>query len=170
MVIIDIEASGLGVNSFPIEIAWKDPNTNEYESFLIDPTSVDYWDDWDHNAACVHGISFEELALNGIHPIEAAQRLNSQLCGSIAYSDGFGTDTMWLSVLYEAVGIEPTFELRCLYTYMVNNKLSVPLFKSQMLSSKTPHRALPDVEKIVESANISLGVLWASHCEWDLGI
>lgn len=167
MVIIDIEASGLGVDSFPIEIAWKDPNTGDYDSFLIDPSSVDYWDDWDHNAACIHGISQDELTSRGVHPIVAVQRLNSQLCGSIAYSDGLGSDTMWLSVLFEAVGIDPTFEIRCLYTYLLTNALSVSQFKKVMLSSKTPHRALPDVERIIESAELALGVSWALHCDWD---
>ncbi len=167
MVIFDAEASGLGANSYPIEIAWKDPKTGEHDSFLINPKPIERWVEWDRVAAQIHGIPKEQLLQNGIHPIEAAQRLNSQLCGSIAYSDGVDSDNMWIATLFNAVGIEPMFEVRCFYSYLASNNLSKAEYRKCLNKTKTPHRALSDVNRIITSSFEAFDTNWHTYCDWD---
>lgn len=105
---IDIEASSLSVDSFPIEFGWtsSDLRTN---SFLIRP--MPKWDDWSMMSELVHGISREELEMHGIDPADAARRINEIVCGKQMLSDNPASDDAWLRQLYHDTGIEQEFTL-----------------------------------------------------------
>ena len=69
---LDIEASGLGEHSFPIEIGWAIPFDKE-RGFLIRPAPD--WTYWSAIAEEVfHRISRDELLREGIPADEAVRR------------------------------------------------------------------------------------------------
>ena len=57
--IIDVEASGLQSESYPIEVAWCDIDTCCASSFLIKPARS--WTVWDKKAEALHGLSRDLL-------------------------------------------------------------------------------------------------------------
>jgi hypothetical protein len=108
-VIIDIEASGFGRGSYPIEIGYYQPDGQSYCS-LIRPESG--WTHWDDSAEKVHGIARPLLDVHGKPAAEVCLALNRALRGQRIYCDAWAYDYVWLSVLYEAADLVPTFELK----------------------------------------------------------
>jgi hypothetical protein len=106
--IIDVEASGFGQGSYPIEVGCILPDGRSYCA-LIHP--VEEWVAWDESAQAVHGISRETLLEHGLPPLSVAIRLNSLLQGITVYSDAWGQDFVWLSKLHEAAGVPATYRL-----------------------------------------------------------
>jgi hypothetical protein len=99
---IDIEASGFGPRSYPIEVAWSD-ESGEIHRCLIDPTPVPEWDFWSDDAERVHGIDRERLRRNGWPPDYVATRLEEALAGKTVYSDAPDYDALWFGRLFQAV-------------------------------------------------------------------
>src|SRR5262249_19417571 len=93
--VIDIEASGFGAGSYPIEVGLV---TAEGERFctLVRPAS--HWNHWDPKAASLHGISRQSLIEFGRPVAEVARALNEKLSGRTAYSDAWGYDFTWLAL------------------------------------------------------------------------
>lgn len=110
--LLDIEASGFGRGSYPIEIglARADGSTC---AFLVQPQ--DEWTHWDPKAELLHGISRGRLQREG-HPVrQVARWLNDELGEvGIAYSDSWGYDNTWLSLLFHHAGMLPAFRLEAL--------------------------------------------------------
>ena len=106
--VLDIEASGFGKQSWPIEIGWalSDGRTG---CLLVRPPS--HWTHWDEGAERVHGIDRRTLAEHGREPVEVALRLNAELGGTTVYCDGWGHDYPWLARLYDEAGLAPAFRL-----------------------------------------------------------
>lgn len=98
---LDIEATGLGQDSVPIEIGWCD-ETGAGKEHLIRPEAD--WTDWDYNAQQVHGITQGDLQIKGRPAAEVAHRLVGVLGGQKVYSDAPGFDGAWLDVLLHAGG------------------------------------------------------------------
>ena len=74
--IIDIEASGFGSHSYPIEIGFITPEGKRYCS-LIKPHRR--WTHWDQNAESVHKISRTTLQEHGKPAHLVARELNENL-------------------------------------------------------------------------------------------
>ena len=108
-VIIDIEASGFGKGSYPIEIGYFMPEGSSFCS-LIRPEAN--WNHWDNSAEAVHGITREQLASHGRPAIDVCLALNRSLRGQRVYCDAWAYDYVWLSVMYDAVDLVPSFEFR----------------------------------------------------------
>ena len=113
-VFYDIEASSL--DGFPIEIgwAWADvaSGTIISEGHLIRPAAV--WDvhgTWDPAAASRHRIAIDDLFRQGRPTFEVAHRMNSAVHGSELFADS-PFDEHWLTLLFEAAGLEPDFRVR----------------------------------------------------------
>lgn len=109
--IIDIEASGFGSSSYPIEIGVVRSDGERY-SRLIKP--FDDWTHWDKNAELVHKISREELSTDGIHGVKVCLELNDFLKNATVYSDGWQVDSVWLNALYSRARVEKTFHISSL--------------------------------------------------------
>lgn len=107
--IIDIEASGFGRGSYPIEIGYYLPDGQAYCT-LIAPEAE--WTHWDESAERVHGIRRDILLAKGKPAIEVCLELNRQLRGQFIYCDAWSYDYVWLSKLYDAVDLVPTFSLK----------------------------------------------------------
>jgi hypothetical protein len=97
---LDVEASSLDMDSYPIEIAWSDPS-GAIESHLINPYAVEDWTDWDYNAQQIHGISRKQCREEGVHPRWLCSRMDQVIQpGEILYADGVPFDSNWIEVLY----------------------------------------------------------------------
>lgn len=107
--IIDVEASGFGRGSYPIEVGLV---TAEGEAFctLIRPQPE--WQHWDAAAEQVHGVARPLLDQHGRSAREVAQQLNERLHGRVVYSDGWANDYSWLGALFDAVDSFPAFRLK----------------------------------------------------------
>jgi hypothetical protein len=107
--VLDVEASGFGRDSYPIEIGYVLPD-GQARCSLIRPAP--HWTHWDAGAQALHGIAREKLVLFGRPVASVARLLNTDLAGRIVYCDGWAHDYTWLGVLFEEAGIQPTFKLQ----------------------------------------------------------
>ncbi len=106
--VLDIEASGFGGRSYPIEIGYVLPD-GRAACMLVRP--VPGWTHWDDAAERVHGISRATLQAHGRAPGEVAAALNRDLAGRTVYCDGWAHDYSWLAALFEEAGVPPAFRL-----------------------------------------------------------
>lgn len=109
--IIDLEASGFGPKGYPIEIgvALADGQTACY---LIRPHKN--WSHWDKTSEDLHGLTREQLLRYGRPLADVAQNLNQLLSTQTVYSDAWGFDQTWLSLLFEYAGVRQQFKLEAL--------------------------------------------------------
>jgi hypothetical protein len=105
---LDIEASGFGRNSYPIEVGYVRDDGSAWCS-LVQPEPG--WTHWDRDAADVHGITREALLRHGRPAREVARVLNDALAGRTVYCDGWAHDYAWLGALFDAAGQSPHFHL-----------------------------------------------------------
>ncbi len=96
---IDIEASGFGPGSYPIEVGVLLANGERY-SRLIRP--MWNWHHWDTQAQSVHGITRGQLALCGLDVSEVCDELNDLCAGETLYTDAWSHDSRWLTTLFYA--------------------------------------------------------------------
>lgn len=109
--ILDVEASGFGRNSYPIEVGYVLPDGSSY-CCLIRP--LPHWTHWDPAAEQVHHIRRELLVEHGRDVQEVARSLNEGLRGQVVFSDGWAHDYPWLAALYEEADLVPSFKLESL--------------------------------------------------------
>jgi hypothetical protein len=105
---LDIEASGFGRGSYPIEIGYVLGDGHAYCT-LIRPAPG--WTHWDGAAEAVHGITLDTVRRHGRTIVEVAAALNRQLHGLTLYCDGWAHDYAWLNRLFDAAGQVPAFRL-----------------------------------------------------------
>lgn len=106
--VLDIEASGFGRASYPIEIGYVLPDSRAV-CMLVQPAPA--WTHWDAAAEAVHGIPRATLLRLGRPIAEVAARLNDDLFGRTVYCDGWAHDYPWLAALFEEAGCSPRFTL-----------------------------------------------------------
>jgi hypothetical protein len=106
--IIDIEASGFGSHSYPIEIGVIKANGERYCA-IIEPQPD--WIHWSESAQAVHGIPRKLIETRGRKPRDICLELNHFLGDITAYSDAWTHDRPWLNRLFFAARINPSFHL-----------------------------------------------------------
>lgn len=106
--VLDVEASGFGRDSYPIEIGFVMPNGHTHCT-LIKPES--HWTHWDAQAASTHHISRTLIEERGLPVHMVAHKLNTELRGQTVYSDGWVNDYSWLGALFDAADMSPAFKL-----------------------------------------------------------
>lgn len=119
--VIDVEASGFGRGSYPVEIGVAMPS-GETHCMIIRPFPE--WRHWDPDAQALHGISREVLVECGREPREVARSLNRWLGGKVVYSDAWGNDSTWLALLFEYAGLSQHFHLDSLRSIMTEEQAS----------------------------------------------
>lgn len=149
--IIDLEASGFGRGSYPIEVSFALEDRNIH-SFLIKP--VPGWIHWSEDAQALHGISREQLEMEGLSVSEVARAMNEQLYGKTLYSDAWSFDSSWIGRLFEEAGLVQRFRIDTI------NKLLTPSQMECWHSTKENlwqtmgmhrHRAANDVKVLQET-------------------
>lgn len=121
-IVIDVEASGFGPGSYPIEIGvvMGDGRTH---CRLIQPQPD--WTHWEPQAEAIHQLDRATLHRVGLPAHEVAYWLNGLLRDRVAYSDAWGQDYAWLSRLYDAAQSQPTFRLEALAGLLVESEMSI---------------------------------------------
>ncbi|MEJ1297937.1 MAG: hypothetical protein RNU03_05225 [Candidatus Sedimenticola sp. (ex Thyasira tokunagai)] len=149
--VIDIEASGFGASSYPIEIGVILPDRSAC-CYIIKPRKE--WTFWSTEAELVHGISREQLQQHGSAPETVAIALNNQLKGQTIYTDAWGHDSSWLGKLYNAAGVSQEFRLESIrYLMSEQQTKSWHETKEQVLRELNlpRHRASSDALVIQET-------------------
>ncbi len=106
--ITDLEASGFGKGSYPIEVGFVLPQGEMYCTLIV---PAPHWKHWDLEVENVHHITREVLHAHGETAPVVAQSLNQQLSGLTIYSDGWANDFSWLSLLFDEAEMTPSFRL-----------------------------------------------------------
>jgi hypothetical protein len=142
--ILDIEASGFGLGSYPIEVGIIMGDGRSWCS-LVKPEPS--WQHWDPNAATLHGIRRDQLDQLGRSASEVALSLNQWLKGTVIYTDAWAHDYTWLNKIFDAAGISPQFRLENLRALLTDNEahrwheIKLAVAKQMAL---TRHRASSD--------------------------
>ncbi len=118
--IIDLEASGFGRGSYPIEVGVR-LHDGSVHAILIKP--ADGWDHWDESAQAIHGISREYLAEHGKSVREVAGYLNDLCSGLTLYTDAWSFDSSWLGRLFDEAGMVQRFKLDTLMRLLNEDEL-----------------------------------------------
>lgn len=149
--ILDVEASGFGCESYPIEIGLVLEKENRYCSLIL---PADHWTHWDTAAENTHKISRETLMKYGKPLVHVAEELNRILNGLIVYSDGWVTDKLWVTRLFSEAGIRQTFTISPLERILTEPQMAIwHTTKDSVLSEMglTRHRASSDALIIQET-------------------
>lgn len=144
--IIDVEASGFGGTSYPIEIGLALDDGHKYCT-LIQPAPD--WTHWDVEAQSVHRIPRDILETYGRPGRAVAETLNELLANRTVYTDGWVVDKPWLTTLFHASRIDMQFRV---------SPLELILSEAQMARW---HR-----EKDEVVASLDLSRHRASHDAW----
>lgn len=118
IVTLDIEASGFGSSSYPLEVGIVLSNGESWCS-LIKPEP--HWTHWSMEAQAIHLITPEQLQERGKPIKEIALALNACLKGKTVYSDCWVLDDRWLRKLFENARIKPSFRLQDI-TYILKEE------------------------------------------------
>ena len=119
---IDLEASGLGVGSYPIEVGVALENGGTNCTLICPPHE---WKHWDASAEALHGISRQTLLLNGRSPLKVAMLLNEWLAGEVVYSDAWGNDACWLARLFDEAGVMQRFRVDSIVSILAPEQLDL---------------------------------------------
>lgn len=119
--VLDIEASGFGGGSYPIEVGYV-MRDGRARCTLIRP--LPEWTHWDAGAERVHHIDRGMLIAHGRSAAEVAAMLNQDLAGEVVYCDGWAHDYAWLGALFEAADAVPRFRLESVARLLDDERLA----------------------------------------------
>lgn len=107
--VIDVEASGFGAGSYPIEVGFVSPAGLAVCTLILPEPD---WTHWEPSAERVHGVSRDTLRAHGKPVSSVAALLNQHLAGLPVYCDAWAHDYAWLARLFDAADAVPRFRLR----------------------------------------------------------
>lgn len=144
--IIDIEASGLHFDSYPIEIAVVVDDV--VHSWLIQPAP--HWQHWSERAEEMHGIPRAQLEGDGVAVEQVASDLNAiaERAGGVFYSDAVYWDEDWLKTLFYASKQPMNFLVKSIFDLLTEQEQQVFLQMKESLIADGRyqlHRAAEDV-------------------------
>ncbi len=154
--IIDVEASGFGSKSYPIEIGVA---LNDGQKFcsLISPEPD--WTYWDNKAEKIHNLSRDILNVYGKPVHEVVDQLNATLAGMTLFSDGWVVDKPWLTTLFHAAGRPMKFSVSPLEMILTEKQMSIWHETKDQITKQvnlTRHRASNDALIIQMTYNQTL--------------
>ena len=142
--IIDVEASGFGAASYPIEIGVVRYDGAKWCKLL---RPLDDWIHWDVKAEHLHGITREMLQSRGEAPAVVCKELNNFLGNTVVYSDGWVVDHPWLIKLFASVQMDMSFSCRALEYILSEEQMAKWHDEKQKISecyNTKRHRASSD--------------------------
>lgn len=147
-IIVDLEASGFGAESYPIEVGVITDTGKKY-CRLIRPQPD--WLHWSQEAEDLHGISRKLLKIKGFSPAQICDELNQLLNGKTIYSDGWVVDHSWMIKLFSAARVQMGFRLSPLEVILTEPQMEAWHQTKSILISQSDcerHRASTDAELI----------------------
>lgn len=151
-IIIDVEASGFGGTSYPIEVGIALDDDTKYCSLIL-PDSE--WDHWDDDAEKVHRIARDILETYGRPVQEVAAHLNQLLEGKTLYTDGWVVDKPWLTTLFHKAQMSMNFRV---------SPLEMILSERQMERwHDTKNRVLAEVKKRRHRASFDAWIIQETY-------
>ncbi|WP_096085671.1 hypothetical protein [Agaribacterium haliotis] len=120
--IVDIEASGFGNLSYPVEIGIA-KSTGERYCALIKPEA--HWTYWSDSAEQLHGISRDVLLQRGKPAKQVCHEINAFLGRSQVFSDALAHDQSWLNKLFNTMRVNQSFKLRAIEHIMLEEQFNV---------------------------------------------
>jgi hypothetical protein len=153
IVFLDFEASSLGKQGYPIEVAWVFASGEE-ESHLIQPAAS--WTDWDAKAGRIHGITREQLKSEGAPLEDVAQRMVSVLTGRTLYATAPSWDGKWLSKLLRTAGL-PRHALRLEDTEMAHRRVMRDVLRDARVPAVLHRTLMQDILAQAQRSNEELG-------------
>lgn len=155
--ILDIEASGLHFDSYPIEIAVR--VGGQIHAWLIRPEPG--WVHWDEHAERLHGISRAHLLQHGLPAATVARAINdaAQTGDGVFFSDNAPWDEDWLRTLFRATSEIPLFHILPLQETLPGDAAweKFQASKSELAAKHGAHRAAQDVETIWQAWQLAHG-------------
>lgn len=142
--VIDMEASGLSSQSYPIEVGIVLDTGQRYQS-LIRP--LEDWTHWDPQAEALHGIARAELLEQGRPIREVCEEINELCLGQTLYSDCWVFDNSWLNNLFARAGISRRFACAPIEMVLTEQQLGRFLECKDAVSercARAKHRAMND--------------------------
>lgn len=155
--IIDIEASGFGGTSYPIEIGIALDSGKKYCT-LIAPGPD--WTHWDEEAEKVHRVTRDILELYGKPMDQVTAALNELLRDQTVYSDGWVVDKPWLTTLFYAARTPMQFRVSPLEAILSESQMEQwHQTKDRVIEEMdlTRHRASYDAWIVQETYKRTLG-------------
>ena len=147
-IILDVEASGFGRGSYPIEIGLAFPDGST-EAYLIHPAPD--WSHWDPDAEAVHGIDRQELLVHGRSVVEVAALLNARLAGNCVYSDAWSFDSSWVARLFDSAGFAQNFRIDTIRVLLDEAEIAAWQTARDIVDGghgPMVHRAAPDARRL----------------------
>lgn len=149
--IIDLEASGFGRGSYPIEVGFA-LEDRVVHSYLIRPAPT--WQHWSDEAEQIHGISRERLLADGINVREVALQMNQLLAHKTLYSDAWSFDSSWVGRLFEEAELVQRFRIETINKLLTPQQMEIWHDTKQQLWQQQAfhrHRAANDVQVLQET-------------------
>lgn len=149
--IIDVEASGFGRGSYPIEIGFA-LEDREVHSYLIKPQPD--WSHWSDEAQMIHGISREQLQSDGLSVRDVALLLNEHLYNKTLYSDAWSFDSSWIGRLFDEAELVQRFRIETINKLLAYDEMERWQDTKESLWDELEvnrHRAANDVRVLQET-------------------
>lgn len=120
--IIDVEASGFGGTSYPIEIGVALSDGEKYCTLILPAPD---WTHWDDDAEKVHRVPRDILETYGKPICDVTEKLNELLGGATLYSDGWVVDKPWLTTLFHVAGKSMKFDVSPLEMILSEDQMAI---------------------------------------------
>jgi len=149
--VIDLEASGFGRGSYPIEVGFV-TSDQALGCCLIKP--IAQWTHWTEEAERLHGINRSLLNEKGKEILWVAQWLNENLRGITVYSDAWATDMSWLGKLFDEAEIPQAFKMESILNLLNEEEKEqwTPLYHQVICETDLQrHRASTDAMNIQQT-------------------
>jgi hypothetical protein len=146
--IVDVEASGFGAGSYPIEVGFVLPDGSPHCK-LIKPAPQ--WTHWDASAERLHNIPRRIIEHRGEDIRKVCIWLNEHLRGQTVYSDAWGNDMSWLALLFDEAEMPQLFVIDALTKLLSNEQMNAWAMTRQEVFDRIKlqrHRASTDARVI----------------------
>ncbi|MGE0408349.1 MAG: hypothetical protein AB7P23_03700 [Amphiplicatus sp.] len=147
---LDIEASGLGSRSWPVEAGWAFAEGG-VSSTLIRPDPSWSDDAWEEAAERLHGLDRARLEREGRRARDVCAEMNEALKDADVYSDAPDWDGFWLFRLFSACGVKQAFALKDyarLMRPLIEGKDEDEIMRRAARLAPRRHRAADDVRHL----------------------